>query len=952
MTNYLKDFISDKVSCKSNVLNIVHLNAQSLNDFSHYEEFCHIFCDSGIDIIAVSETFFKPGSNKSLNGYSVINNDRIGKGGGGVAVYIKKGIQYKVLSLSEGQYNSKPEYIILEVKLPQATFLFVCIYRPPKIGYLDIFLEDLYNFIPLYQYLIICGDMNARFGSGSDETSNIVSLLNTCNVECLPFGNTFHTSYCDSALDIIASNCNEIVLDYDKTFATGFSCHDLLFASFNLETPKTKPRTISYRKYKNINQENFENDVSQVNWSEVFCINNINGKVECFNKLLLQVFDKHAPMKSFKLKGNDCPWMNGEVLDLMNRRDAAKKLSAKTKLPEHVASFRKLRNKCKQEIRNAKLRYSYQLFNNKHTSKEIWQSLKKLGIGKQKADQTCTISPDILNKHYASVSSVVNEQRISDCILKYENENVMIDRESLDFQYVFPDDVISAVSNITSTAQGVDGISIIMLKMCLLHIIPVLCHIFDFSLQHGVFPDMWKRAQITPVPKITDPTLPNDFRPVSILCVLAKVFEKIVFNQTTTYLNAHNLINNCQSGFRKGHNTTTALIKVADDIREAIDKRELSLLILFDFSKAFDKVHHDLLLTKLKNFGFSSLTIHWFKSYLCGRQQRVVIDNDKVSEWSQTLTGVPQGSVLGPLLYLLYVNDLPSVFEYGTTDLYADDLQYRISFKPGLECTAISNAESDIMRLVTYSVNHNLSLNIEKTQPIFIGSSKYINGMNSCVPKITINNISIPYCDTVRNLGVIFDPALNWSEHVEYVCKKVLSILCQLRRNSLHLPLNIKTLIVNSVVLPHLDYGSTIMEDMLVTSQIKLQRLQNACVRFIFNLRKSDHVSQFYENLGWMRLEKRRRLGQGLLLYKIIQSKTPIYLFNKFKFVSQVHSRSTRFSNEHLVVPQHRTVKFSKSFIVTASKLWNTLQMYSLLSYSYHGFKVRLKSLLSNNSIA
>lgn len=522
----------------------------------------------------------------------------------------------------------------------------------------------------------------------------------------------------------------------------------------------------------------------------------------------------------------------------------------------------------------------------------------------------------------------------------------MIDREMLDFKYAVPEDEIGAISCITSPAQGVDGISIIMLKMCLLHIIPVLCHIFDHSLQHGVFPDIWKKAQIIPVPKIAAPTLPKDYRPVSILCVLAKVFEKVVFNQITPYLNEHNLINNCQSGFRKGHNTTTALIKVADDIREAIDKRELSLLILFDFSKAFDKVHHDLLLTKLKSFGFSALTINWFQSYLYSRQQRVVIDSDIVSDWSGIATGVPQGSVLGPLLYLLYVNDLPSIFEFGTTVLYADDLQYRISFKPGMECTAIRNAESDIMRLLTYSANHNLSLNIEKTQPMFLGSSKYINAMKSGVPKITINNVSIPYCDTVRNLGVIFDPALNWKEHAEYVCKKVLSILCQLRRNSLHLPLNIKTLIVNSVVLPHLDYGSIIMEDMLVTSQIKLQRLQNACVRFIFDLRKSDHVSQFYENLGWMRLEKRRKLGQGLLLYNIFQNKTPVYLFNKLKFVSQVHCRSNRFSNKLLVVPQHRTVKYSKSFIISASKLWNTLDMHSLLSYSYHVFKVRLKAIL------
>jgi len=326
--------------------------------------------------------------------------------------------------------------------------------------------------------------------------------------------------------------------------------------------------------------------------------------------------------------------------------------------------------------------------------------------------------------------------------------------------------------------------------------------------------------------------------------------------------------------------------------------------------------------------------------------QRVVLGRDVVSEWSQISAGVPQGSVLGPLLYLLYVNDLPSVFKFGSADLYADDLQYKISFRPGSECNAIRDAKSDIKRLIMYSENHNLSLNIEKTQPMFLGSSKYINAMSSDVPKLVINNVSLQYCDSVRNLGVIFDPALNWARHAEHVCKKVLSIICQLRRNSLYLPMNIKKLIVNSIVLPHLDYGSVIMEDMLVTSKIKLQRLQNACVRYIFNLKKSDHVSEYFDNLGWMKLDNRRRLGQGLMMYNIFKNEIPSYLFNRFKYVSQIHSRQNRSSNRLLVVPQHRTVKYSKSFIVCGSKLFNQVEMHSLLSLSYRVFQNKLKARL------
>jgi hypothetical protein len=255
------------------------------------------------------------------------------------------------------------------------------------------------------------------------------------------------------------------------------------------------------------------------------------------------------------------------------------------------------------------------------------------------------------------------------------------------------------------------------------------------------------------------------------------------------------------------------------------------------------------------------------------------------------------------------------------------------------------------MHLIKYSESHNLTLNIDKTKPIFIGSGKYINTVSKDVPQISINGISIPFCDKVCNLGVVFDPTLNWGKHVEYLCKKVLTILSQLRRSYLHLPCDIKTTIINSIVIPHLDYGSAIMEDMLVIYQIKLQRLQNACVRFIFNLRKDDHVSPYFEKLNWLRMDQRRKISQSLLLYKILNDKTPSYLHCKFQFVSQVHQRSNRSSSQRLVVPQHRTVKYSKSFLITACKLFNSLEIHILLSLSYHAFKKRIRAMIIDKCV-
>ena len=943
----LKDFLFNKVKSKPHLCNIVHLNAQSLNETSHYDEFCFSFVNSGVSIIAVSETFFKPGSRTELPGYNVFRNDRIGKGGGGVAVYIKQGIKAKVLSTSQAEYCHRPEYIIMEITFQSTSILFACMYRPPKIGYLDGFIEDLYNYITNYEYLIMCGDVNARFGSGSGETENIVSMLITCNVECIPFGDTYHTSTCDSALDIIATNCIEILLDYDKVPAAGFSSHDLLFACFDISTPRSKPKTIYYRNYKNIDIEGLQHDATHVQWQRLYECDTIDNKVECFNRLLIDLYDKHAPVKSFKSKYNDKPWMNGQIVVLMQMRDDARKIFAKSKTQDNYENFRQLRNKCNQHIRNAKLRYFKEVFHEAKTSKEVWAGLRSLGVGKSKLNQVCTLSPEVLNKHYLGVASVSNEKLVKDCIDKYRTEYNVPNRELFNFKYVLPEDVINAIDNVSSKAEGVDGISITMLKMCLPVIVPALCHIFDFSLQHGIFPDIWKRAQVIPIPKLSAPVEPKDYRPVSIICVLAKVFEKIVHKQVSDYASEHNVINNNQSGFRKGHNTTTTLIKVTDEIRQSIDNRKLTLLILFDFSKAFDKVHHELLLVKLKLLGFSQLVINWFSSYLTERSQRVFIDIDLVSTWAHIITGVPQGSVLGPLLYLLYVNDLADIFEHGNADLYADDLQYRLFFTLNNISTAVKLAEYDSAKLVGFAASHNLSINAGKTQPMIIGTRKYLNELSKKeIPLVSISGQTIQYCKTAVNLGITFDQTLCWNAHVDSLCKKVLSILCQLRRNSLNFPLEIKKLIVNSIVFPHLDYGAVIMEDMHEVYKIKMQRLQNACIRFIFNLSKGTHITKYYRELGWLKIEQRRKYNKLSLLHSVLKYRTPSYMYDKFEFMCDVHERSNRYSKMLLRIPQHRTEKYGKSYLISTSKLFNTYDIASLLNLSHHTYKNKIKKLL------
>jgi len=216
----------------------------------------------------------------------------------------------------------------------------------------------------------------------------------------------------------------------------------------------------------------------------------------------------------------------------------------------------------------------------------------------------------------------------------------------------------------------------------------------------------------------------KDYRPVSILCVLSKVLEKIVHEQMCEYVEQNDILSPLQSGFRKNYSTITALLKVTDDINKAMDNSKLTLLSLLDLSKAFDCVHHELLLTKLGALGFSRSVVNWFRSYLSNRLIRVLADGNFASDWLSVVTGVPQGSVLGPLLFILYLFDLPQVVKHCSIHMYADDVQLYVHCTPLEFNVAVESITSDVDNLIDFFQRHNLILNVEKTQAILIGYCK------------------------------------------------------------------------------------------------------------------------------------------------------------------------------------------------------------------------------------
>ncbi|CAK1601997.1 unnamed protein product [Parnassius mnemosyne] len=317
----------------------------------------------------------------------------------------------------------------------------------------------------------------------------------------------------------------------------------------------------------------------------------------------------------------------------------------------------------------------------------------------------------------------------------------------------------------------------------------ILTYIFNFSLSFSCFPYSWKLAHIIPVAKVANPTLPSEFRPISILPFLSKVLVHIVHNQFSSYLNSNNILNTLQSGFRLGHSTTTALLQVTDDIRRAIDQKQSTVLVLLDFSSAFNSVDFDILLKILQAINVSSSAILWFDSYLRGRSQCIRC-NDTYSNWCNLIAGVPQGGVLSPLLFTVFINSITKI-TCSNFHLYADDLQLYRHFEASEAKLAIDALNDDLDKISRWSRSHGLTINSNKSQAL-IGSSRYNSSIidNCTLPNVIINGTSIAYSESAKNLGLIIDNRLSWGAYITDLNRKVHYAFHSLKRLQNFLPFN------------------------------------------------------------------------------------------------------------------------------------------------------------------
>jgi hypothetical protein len=591
--------------------------------------------------------------------------------------------------------------------------------------------------------------------------------------------------------------------------------------------------------------------------------------------------------------------------------------------PANWAQYIEYKKRAKQMVKCSVRKFMHTSLDSKSlTSKQLWSNLKKFNLVEDKlSNQPLAVS---VNELVDKFTLTVNLScPLLHANITYYNSSLMHANDKFYFKDISPLEIQNHINSISSNAIGEDGIAIKMIKPLSVYLLPVLSHIYNFSLQYSCFPDIWKRALIRPVPKTYKPGTVNDYRPISILSVFAKIFEKIIYTQIMDYVNTNNIIDKCQSGFRKLHSTGTALLKVVEDARLALGRGEITILVLFDFSKAFDCVNHDVLLSKLHHMGFSHSALTWMTQYLKGRSH-CVLGPTGSSYWKELNCGVPQGSVLGPLLYILYTFDIGRCFLNCHYHLYADDLQIYLHCKPTEIQTKLALINEDIVRLVNWSNKHGLSINATKTQAMIIhkqSQSIYFHNID----KIFVDGTPIEYCSKVKNLGIIIDEKLTWNQQVSAICQKTYFILHRLYKFRSQTPIETRKRLVSTLILPIFDYCLFVCCNMSDECVNRLQVAQNNAMRYIFSVKPREHISPYYIKLQWLKIKERINLQIYTMTHKILHGYAPEYLQNMFIRMADIHSRQTRAHSLYLLAPQVGKAIPDRSFTVFAYRLWNTL---------------------------
>ena len=942
-------------------LNVIHLNIRSIS--RNGDSFITYLSNlkRNFDIICLSETFVNDISiaNNFLDdyvGYHSIRDD--GSSRGGVAIYLKKNINASLLP--DLTVNTDfIESVFIEINNNNKKTTIGCCYRRPdsdKNLFLNYCNENFSHFNPNLTDIILVGDFNMCMlrASDSPQLASFYEMMNSFSL--LPTilqPSRFGDDNCSLIDNIFISNLNN--------FSSGLLCTDisdhlpifLIYKNYYNE-PINHAEKITYR----LVNESTLSDLyfGLLNENLHVPTTSIDNQIEHLHDRIIDNFKRFCPVKTKFISPKDKikPWINESLKADLKQRDYYFNLF-KRKLIS-VNFYNSFRNGVTKKIRIAKQKYYDKLFDDiKDNIKKTWQTINSILSRKCTKNNHCirslvvdglTLSDDTeiaeaFNMHFSSVGKLIDES-LPNYGNQHTHRNYTTSLRTVNSFFlapVTPTIIKLIIDKMKSKSAHIETYSTKILKYLADLISPILCDIINRSFQTGYFPKFCKSARVVPLFKSGDKKNVQNFRGISILPIFSKIMEKVVHFQLYGYLQCNSLLTGDQFGFRKKLSTSDAIANMTQYVYDSLDQDYTVISFFLDFAKAFDTVNHNILLQKLEVYGIRGVALDWFNSYLSNRTQFVSV-NGVTSIPRPIEYGVPQGSTLGPLLFLIFINDFPKSSDFFKFTLFADDSTLTCRFKHSNLVSIKNDLENHLSAVYEWLLSNRIKVNSDKSNFIIFSYRK-----NLKLPPIKFGNHVLNQVESTKFLGIYIDEHLTFKLHIEHILKKLSKSVGILFKLNSFLPFHILLTLYNTLLLPYFNYGIISYHNAPHYALDRLKICQKRAIRAICRLEYNAHTNDYFKEHKILKLDDIYRVNICSKVFSHLQHPSAYSVSDRLIRNSSLHNYGTR-ARDDFTVPYYSKTSSQSCFLYQASTEWNKIPHAIKDSRSALGFRTKLKNII------
>ena len=942
--------INENDAFLSSPYNLFHLNIRSCSQ--NFNELLLLLATMKVkfSVIVLTETWLKDKTHApNIPGYVAYHSIRPnGKGYGGVSIYIKNELQSS--EITEFSINNEiMESVGAKVSIYNKNINIIGIYKSPR-SLLDQFngqFFDKLSILPANEMNYLTGDFNVDLMQSNPSNSELDFREKFSSYFYHPLINipTRTTETSSTCIDNIFTNTLEHTSS--GTIECKISDHHGVISTIPVQFNQPHDKfEFKFRDNSNENIQKLRQDLARE--LTLFTHYNqftVNDQLTIFRDILIENYNKNCPIKTIIISQRqiEAPWISTQLKRAIEEKHRLHKLSKNDQ--SIVSRFKLFSNQLKHTIENARKAYYLRKFQiSEKDPKATWKIINSLikPISKRNFYKLKEEGMEILDSE--KIAKIFNSHFISvapDLAAKIPKtdadplHHVRHHERSFQFYECTPQEIESIIFSLKSKRCAPQEIPVSLLKQIVDIISPIISQLVNASVSKGLFPKALKVARIVPIHKAGPKSDKKNYRPISILPTLSKIFEKAMHKRITNFFVKFNLLYNDQYGFQSKKNTTDAIIKFTDQCYDILDSKEQLLSIYLDFSKAFDTVDHKILCKKLERYGIRGQINKWFESYLDKREQYVQI-SDKKSPTKISFCGVPQGSVLGPLLFLIYINDMHKCSQLKMIH-FADDSTAYSSHKSLHELVPLVNIELE--KIDQWICANKLSLNTDKTSFMIFSNTTTQNA-----PSIIIRNTIIDVCHKQKFLGVIIDDKLKYKEHINSISNRVKRMNGLLWKLSHYIPRRISRKIYNSLIYPHLIYANEVWGKSSQVALSRLDRLVSTAQKYATEISINNSPSSKLLNLNQI-----HELFCMTRFYKYYIQKSNPYFFEKFRNQLTSHNLNTRFSaNRNFNTPVIHLERTKSSFFYACHQYWNKLPNIVRNCSKLNSFKKHLRNHLTS----